>query len=65
MKYRVYGIMTASVLLGEYEADSPEEAERMSDADPNANLWPSLCHECSNEIDLGDIYETQVEASND
>ena len=62
MKYRVYGIMTASVLIGEYEADSAEEAERMSDADPDANVWPSLCYQCSEEIELGEIYKTDVVA---
>jgi hypothetical protein len=60
-KYNVYGIMTASIFIGEYEAESQEEAEDMANRDSNANWMPSLCHQCSNEIDLGDVYKTEVE----
>ncbi len=60
-KYRVYGIMTASVLIGEYEAESEEEALDMADEDREANWNPTLCHRCADEVELGDVYDTQVE----
>ena len=58
-KYRVAGIISASVELGVYEADSPEEAEEMADDSDNWN--PSLCHHCAHEVDLGDVYEVTVD----
>lgn len=60
-KYRVYGIMTASVVIGEYEADNEEDAIEKANKDPRANWHPSVCHMCSREIDLGDIDNTEVE----
>ena len=60
-KYRVYGILTGSVFLGEYKANSEEEAEKMANDDPDANWYPSLCHQCSGEIEFGDIYETEID----
>ena len=60
MKYKVYGIMAASVFLGEYEAESPESAKDLADEDNEANWYPSLCYQCSQEVELEDIYETQV-----
>jgi len=61
MKYRVYGIMTASVQLGEYEASSAEEAKEMAEKDSSANHYPSLCYQCAGEVDLTDVYELQTE----
>lgn len=60
-KYRVYGVMTASIVIGEYEADSKDAAIEMSGQDENANYYASLCHQCSSEIDLGDIYKEEAE----
>lgn len=60
-KYQVYGTMSASVILGVYEAESKEEAIKMAGEDENANWMPSLCHQCSHEVELGDIYETEAE----
>ena len=62
MKYRVYGIMTASTVIGTYEADSKEQAIAKAEEDKEANWGPGLCHQCAGEVELGDIYETQVEA---
>jgi len=53
--------MSASVIIGVYEADSKEEAIKMAGEDENANWMPSLCHQCAKEIDLGDICETEAE----
>ena len=60
-RYRVFGILSASVVVGEYEANSPEEAKALADKDQNANWMPSLCHQCAKEVDLGDICETEAE----
>jgi len=53
--------MTASVLIGEYVAESEAEALDLANEDRQANWNPSICHQCSHEIDLGDVYDTQVE----
>jgi len=60
-KYRVYGVMTASAVIGEYEANDEEEARELADMDKQAGWHPSVCHQCAGTIDLGDIYESQVE----
>lgn len=61
MKFAVYGIMTASCLIGEYEANSAEEAQAKAEEDKDGNWYPSVCHQCSGEVSLGEIYETQAE----
>jgi len=61
-KYRVYAIATASWLLGEYEADDENEAKQMADDDNEADLYKSLCHQCADEIDLGDVWKTETES---
>lgn len=60
-KYRVYAIATASWVLGEYEAETPEEAEKMVDDDQTAEMYKSLCHQCSAEVEVGDAYKFEVE----
>lgn len=59
MKYSVYGIMTASKFVGEYEANSEEEAKEK--AQETGDCHVSLCWQCSHEVDVGDIYEYQAE----
>ena len=59
-KYIVYGVMTASVILGEYEAKNKEDAIKQAESNNSANWMPSLCHQCAREVELGDVYETQV-----
>lgn len=59
-KYSVYGMVSGSVFLGEYEADTEEEAIDMANDNPEANWSPSLCHHCANEVDLGDIYDAEA-----
>ena len=58
--YRVYGLWTASKLIGEFEANSEEEAIAM--AEDSDEAYASLCHQCSREIELGDIYPYKHEA---
>ena len=43
-RYAIWAKVGASVKVGEYEAESPEEALRMADEDGNASWSPSLCH---------------------
>lgn len=52
-KYLVFGLAVATV-SNEVEASSPEEAVE------NADLSPSLCWQCSHEVELGDVYEISV-----
>ena len=57
-KYRAYGIATSSKYLGEFEANSKKEAEEIA---WEKDTYISLCYQCSREVDIGDIYEVQVE----
>ena len=60
-KYSVIGIISASIYIGEYEAESEEAAEEMAEKDENANWSPSICHQCSGEVEVGDVYKVIVE----
>jgi len=60
-RFRVYGLMTASTFLGEYDAKSKVEAEKMAEKNNKVNWNVSVCHQCSKEVELGDIYELQTE----
>lgn len=48
MKYAVYGFYYATVRYI-VEANSEEEAKT------KYNGWPSLCHQCSKELEIGDF----------
>lgn len=46
--YNVYAIVEAAVFIGEFEAESKEEAEEKA-----SNAYegePSLCYQCSSEV---------------
>lgn len=59
-RYRVYGVVGGTVDLGTVEADTPEEAQEK--AEVLATMAPTLCHQCSNEVDLSsDFSEVKVE----
>lgn len=60
-RFRVYGTMSASVFIGEYEAVSKKAALDLAENDTHANWNPSICHQCSEDVEVGHIYETQVE----
>ena len=64
-KYMVYGIVCASVDLGTYEANSEQEAIGMAEDNQEANWNPGLCHQCSNEVEIGDVYEVKAEIVDD
>ena len=59
-RYLVYEIATASYFVGEYEAESEEEAKRLADERPQ-NDQPILCHQCAGEVEIGEWYEYQVD----
>ena len=61
MKFRVYGTITGSVLIGEYKANTKEEAIEKANNDPGANWMPSLCWQCAGEVELDDINEVVAE----
>ena len=50
MKYAVYVTYWATTRQ-EVEADSEEEAKIIGE---NMAGWPSLCHQCSRELEIGD-----------
>lgn len=52
-KFRVYGILSASVVIGEYEAENEQDAMDKADNDPKANWSATLCHHCAGNIDIG------------
>ena len=60
-KYVVKANLSASVIIGTYEADSEEEAITLAENDPNGNHYQSLCHQCSRIIDLGEPYDYYTE----
>ena len=57
-KYNVYGSGWYSVDLGTYEAEDEEAACKMADMNPEANWMPTICHQCSREVELSDLSET-------
>lgn len=60
-KYQVIGVMTATTIIGEYEADSKEQAMEMANNDRQGNWYPSVCHQCTREIELSEIHKTYAE----
>lgn len=60
-KYRVYGIITGDKFLGEYEAETEDQAKQQAEGEAFINL----CHHCSKEIDGAEIQELQIELVED
>ena len=60
-KFFVYGIVSVSKFLGEYEAETKELAIEMAENDDDADWSVSLCHQCAKEVDIGDIYDIQAD----
>lgn len=58
-KYRVYGSVVATKYIGEFEAGTKEEAERM--AWDSEECWVSVCHQCSSDVSDPEIEEIIVE----
>jgi len=58
-KYRAYAKVTGSKCLGEFEADSSEEAKRLATESENCDV--SLCWSCASECEDAEIEEVFVE----
>jgi hypothetical protein len=58
MKFSVTGTVQGGVYLGEVEAESPEQAEKLGWALPNAYII--LCHECAHKVEDLEITEIHV-----
>lgn len=58
-KFSVYAVIDATKYVGEFEADSKEEVEELAWDNVNHNI--SLCHHCSEKMDVGDIVKLIVE----
>jgi hypothetical protein len=61
-KFPVYAVAFASKYVGEIEADSIEEAKEKINDWGNANDWPTLHTNITNDFDLGETdYEIEGE----
>ena len=56
-KFRVYGIVSGTKYLGEFDAKDKEAAIKM--AEPDAQIC--LCHQCSDEAEDAEIHEIIAE----
>lgn len=54
-RYHVTGAVTGSKYMGEFEADSPEEAIELAMAGEGAHC--SVCHHCSSQVEDPEIHE--------
>lgn len=59
-KYRIYAKAIASKYIGEFEANNEQEAIEKAELSDACHIQ-SLCHQCSHEMDIGDIYELEAE----
>lgn len=62
-KYRVHAVIDATKYLGEFEADSKEQAEELAWESDNQNV--TLCHRCAYEVEVGDMVRVVVEEIED
>ncbi|MHA6530211.1 hypothetical protein [Paenibacillus sp. BAC0078] len=58
-KFRIYGRVIATKYIGEFEAESKEQAEEMAWKSDEA--YVSLCHQCSGEAEDPEIHELEIE----
>lgn len=56
-KYSVYGKVVATKYIGEFEADSEDEAIKMAEDE----AYVSVCHQCSSEVEDPEIDEIFAE----
>ena len=57
--------MTASVHLGDYEAESEEAAAELAENDSKADWIPTLCYQCASDVELSEVHDVQVVKQND
>lgn len=58
-KWRVVAKVVGSKYLGEFEAKTKEDAERLARASEAAGI--SLCHRCSDECEDADVEDVYAE----
>lgn len=59
MRFRIYGIISASKYIGEVEANTKEEAEEK--AWSHENMGCCVCHQCTSEVEDPEILEIELE----
>lgn len=59
-KFAVYGLFHGSKYLGEFEAETKEEAIEMALASNENHV--SLCHHCSGQVELNDFSASEADA---
>lgn len=57
--YTVYGTVSGTKLLGEFEAESESEAIQM--AEESEDIYVSLCNQCADECDDAQVTDVYVE----
>ena len=65
-QYTIIGQMSAWKVLGVIEAESAEDAINIAESDDMINQeasWVSLCHQCADVVELGEIYKYDAEIS--
>jgi len=60
-KYQVIGLISATIIVGEYEAKSAAAAIKKAENDPKANSYCTLCHQCAKNIEMGEVYTLVTE----
>ncbi len=58
-KFTAHAMYTASKYLGTFEAGTKAEALKMADA--KDDTYVTLCHQCADDVELGDYYEIQID----
>lgn len=56
-KWTVMALVDASYIVGEFEAETGEEAAEKAWDEAHS---PSLCHQCSDELETGDVYDLRA-----
>lgn len=59
-KFKAWAYISAGHYLGEYEADTAEEAQQMAD-DEHLGAAVSICYQCAKEIDEPTISRIDIE----
>lgn len=61
-KYSVHATIVGSKFLGEFDAETAEEAERLAVQSDAARMC--LCHQCSSQVDGLQVEEASAEIIN-
>jgi hypothetical protein len=56
-KWTVMALVDASYIVGEFEAETGEKAAELAWGEAHS---PSLCHQCSKDLDTGDVYDLRA-----